>query len=424
MQQRQLRLGDILDDYCPRERRVTNHAVVAMIGDDVKQTRCTTCDAEHEYKHAKVPRQRRKAETPAALYAQVLAGAPKRVVHEPAGADAAGAEPRRRRRRADVRREPTVAAATRRPPRAASRRPTPERRRRRTPTTRTTRRRARRRRGPGAPAADSRVAAAARRAAAADAAGSRVHDSPAGAAGRTASVRAISAAAASRSRATDRAANGSGGHARRRPRQAAAGRRRRRRARAAARSGPQALEVGSRPPAHRHELRAANVSRRHAMSDLSGKHGLIVGVANKRSISWAIAQAAAAAGARLALTYPSERLEENVRELAATLDNPLVAAVRRRRATSRSPTLAAAIDREFGGLDFLVHGAAFAPQAELTNPFVETSREGFRIALDVSAYSLIGADARRRAADGAARRRQRPHADLSRQPARLHRTTT
>jgi hypothetical protein len=82
MQQRQLRLGDILDDYCPRERRVTNHAVVAMIGADVKQTRCTTCDAEHEYKHAKVPRQRRKADTPAALYAQVAAGAPKRVAHE------------------------------------------------------------------------------------------------------------------------------------------------------------------------------------------------------------------------------------------------------------------------------------------------------------------------------------------------------
>ena len=52
MQQRQLRLGDILDDYCPRERRLTNHVVVAMIGDDVKQTRCTTCDADHEYKHA------------------------------------------------------------------------------------------------------------------------------------------------------------------------------------------------------------------------------------------------------------------------------------------------------------------------------------------------------------------------------------
>src|SRR5438093_10836369 len=81
MQQRQLRLGDILDDYCPRERRVTNHAVVAMLGSDVKQTRCTTCDAEHEYKHAKVTRQRRKTETPAALYSQVLANAPERVAH-------------------------------------------------------------------------------------------------------------------------------------------------------------------------------------------------------------------------------------------------------------------------------------------------------------------------------------------------------
>jgi hypothetical protein len=82
MQQRQLRLGDILDDYCPRERRVTNHAIVAMIGETVKQTRCTTCDAEHEYKHAKIPRQRRKGDTPAVLYAQVAAGAPKRVAHE------------------------------------------------------------------------------------------------------------------------------------------------------------------------------------------------------------------------------------------------------------------------------------------------------------------------------------------------------
>lgn len=87
MQQRQLRLGDILDDYCPRERRVTNHAVVAMIGEDVKQTRCTTCDADHEYKHAKVPRQRRKTETPAALYSAVLANGPKRVSHEGAHAN-------------------------------------------------------------------------------------------------------------------------------------------------------------------------------------------------------------------------------------------------------------------------------------------------------------------------------------------------
>ena len=73
MEQRRLRLGDILDDYCPRERRVTNHAVVAMIEEDVKQTRCTTCDAEHAYKGARVPK-RRKKETPSALYKEVLAG--------------------------------------------------------------------------------------------------------------------------------------------------------------------------------------------------------------------------------------------------------------------------------------------------------------------------------------------------------------
>src|ERR671918_2012161 len=60
MQQRRPRLGDIVDDYCPRERRITNHAVVAMIDDEVKQTRCTTCDADHEYKQARVPPQRRK----------------------------------------------------------------------------------------------------------------------------------------------------------------------------------------------------------------------------------------------------------------------------------------------------------------------------------------------------------------------------
>lgn len=67
MEQRRLRLGDIVDDYCPRERRVTNHAVVAMIEDDVRQTRCTTCDAEHVYKGGAAPRpRRRQAESVAA----------------------------------------------------------------------------------------------------------------------------------------------------------------------------------------------------------------------------------------------------------------------------------------------------------------------------------------------------------------------
>jgi enoyl-[acyl-carrier protein] reductase I len=125
------------------------------------------------------------------------------------------------------------------------------------------------------------------------------------------------------------------------------------------------------------------------MADLAGQHGLIVGVANKRSISWAIAQAAAAAGARLALTYPSERLEENVRELAAKLENPLILPCDVS-SDEQITSLTAALDAEFGGLDFLVHGAAFAPADALSSPFVQTSRESFRIALDVSAYSLVG----------------------------------
>src|SRR5499433_1338240 len=125
------------------------------------------------------------------------------------------------------------------------------------------------------------------------------------------------------------------------------------------------------------------------MSSLSGKTGLIVGVANKRSISWAIAQAAAAAGARLALTYPNERLEENVRELAATLENPLVLPCDVA-SDQQIDALASSVDAEFGGIDFVLHGAAFAQKDELSNAFVQTSREGFRIALDISAYSLIG----------------------------------
>jgi len=76
MEQRRLRLGDILDDYCPRERRVTNHVVVAMIEDDVKQTRCTTCEAEHVYKAAKEPRRRSRKDSPAGLFREVLAGMP------------------------------------------------------------------------------------------------------------------------------------------------------------------------------------------------------------------------------------------------------------------------------------------------------------------------------------------------------------
>ena len=72
MQQRRYRPGDVLDDYCPRERRVTDHAIVAMIDDDIKQTRCVVCQAEHDFKDGKAPPRRKKE--PAALYTQVLDG--------------------------------------------------------------------------------------------------------------------------------------------------------------------------------------------------------------------------------------------------------------------------------------------------------------------------------------------------------------
>lgn len=122
--------------------------------------------------------------------------------------------------------------------------------------------------------------------------------------------------------------------------------------------------------------------------DFSGKFGLIVGVANKRSIAWAIAQATARRGARLALTYQG-RFEEHVRELAEGLASPPLVLPCDVASDSEIESVFAHLDREVGGLDFLVHCAAFAPREELSSPFVNTTREGFRIALDVSAYSLI-----------------------------------
>jgi len=125
------------------------------------------------------------------------------------------------------------------------------------------------------------------------------------------------------------------------------------------------------------------------MSDFSGRTGLIVGVANKRSLAWAIAQRADEAGARLVLTYQNERLKENVDELAAQLKT---APMRLPCDVSRDEDIAQlfeSLEAQGDGLDFVVHGAAFAPRESLSAPFLETSREAFRIAMDVSAYSLV-----------------------------------
>jgi enoyl-[acyl-carrier protein] reductase I len=121
---------------------------------------------------------------------------------------------------------------------------------------------------------------------------------------------------------------------------------------------------------------------------LDGKLGLVVGVANKRSLSWAIASAAAAQGARLVLTFQGERLEENVRELAADLTEPLILPCDVTD-DAQMDAVFAAIDAQHGGLDFVVHGVAFADREDLARPFSETSRAGFAKAMDVSAYSLL-----------------------------------
>ena len=124
------------------------------------------------------------------------------------------------------------------------------------------------------------------------------------------------------------------------------------------------------------------------VSDFAGKHGLIVGVASKRSIAWAIAQATSRRGARLALTYQG-RFEERVTDLSRELGEPALVLPCDVASDSDIEAVCVRVDQEFGGLDFVVHGAAFAPREELSSPFTQTTREGFRVALDISTYSLI-----------------------------------
>ena len=125
-----------------------------------------------------------------------------------------------------------------------------------------------------------------------------------------------------------------------------------------------------------------------------------------------------AAGARVAMTYQGQRLEENVRELADGLTDPLVLPCD----VTDDAQIAQVFDeveRSFGGLDFLVHGAAYATRDDLSNPFVQTTRDGFKMALDVSAYSLIALTRGALPLMETQGRRQHPDADLSRQRSRL-----
>jgi enoyl-[acyl-carrier protein] reductase I len=122
---------------------------------------------------------------------------------------------------------------------------------------------------------------------------------------------------------------------------------------------------------------------------LEGKLGLIVGVANRRSLAWGIAQAVSREGARLAVTYQGERLERNVRELAKDLDDPLIVPCDVTR-DEDIDAIAESVGNQFGALDFMIHAVAFALREELEGDFLKTSREGYRIAQDISSYSLTG----------------------------------
>src|SRR3989338_76357 len=123
------------------------------------------------------------------------------------------------------------------------------------------------------------------------------------------------------------------------------------------------------------------------MGLLDGKKGLILGVANKRSIAWAIAKSLAGQGAELAFTYQGERLKENVEELANTLPNSVVLPCD----VMQEPevdAVAQKLDKKWGGIDFMAHCVAYAKVEDLEGNYLKTKKDGFDIALGVSAYSL------------------------------------
>lgn len=125
------------------------------------------------------------------------------------------------------------------------------------------------------------------------------------------------------------------------------------------------------------------------MSTLAGKIGVVFGVANKRSIAWAIAKAWKQAGATLAFTYQGERLKENVEELAGTFGPETLILPCDVTQDGQIESVFDAIRAKYGKLSLLLHSVAFAPREALEGTFLSTSREAFRVAHDISAYSLV-----------------------------------
>ncbi len=125
------------------------------------------------------------------------------------------------------------------------------------------------------------------------------------------------------------------------------------------------------------------------MCSLAGKQGIVFGVANRRSIAWAIAQAWHQAGARLAFSYQGQRLKDNVQELAGTFGQDTLILPCDVTRDDEIAGIFKALGGKLGRLDLLLHCVAFAPKEALEGEFLNTSREAFRIAHDVSAYSLV-----------------------------------
>lgn len=126
------------------------------------------------------------------------------------------------------------------------------------------------------------------------------------------------------------------------------------------------------------------------MKLLEGRKGIVFGVANKRSIAWSIAQALSDAGMKLAFTYQGERLKGSVEKLIADLDYEAPLYECDVTSDEQIDRVFAAVEKDFGGLDSLVHSVAFAPREELEREFYKTSRDGFLTAHNISAYSLVG----------------------------------
>jgi enoyl-[acyl-carrier protein] reductase I len=169
---------------------------------------------------------------------------------------------------------------------------------------------------------------------------------------------------------------------------------------------PNALSgLSSRPPAAHHQnpyvgsgawlgfgLTWASATSHHSKQDmkpLEGKVGLVAGVANKRSIAWAIAQAWHEAGAELVFTYQGDRLKGNVEQLAGTFGADTLMVPCDVSSDEEIDRAFDAIRERHDKLDLLLHSIAFAPKEALESDFIQTSREAFRVAHDVSAYSLV-----------------------------------